>query len=47
VLGVELTAFHTDDDPARRGALAERLVDCLAALLGPHAVTRCCDRRGN
>ena len=29
VVGVELTAFHTDDDPACRRALAERLVECL------------------
>ncbi|MGN6380517.1 MAG: arginase family protein [Gaiellales bacterium] len=34
VLGVELTAFHSDDDPARREALGERLVGCLGALLG-------------
>jgi arginase family enzyme len=34
VLGAELTAFHTDDDPARRHALGGRLADCLGALLG-------------
>jgi arginase family enzyme len=34
VLGVELTAFHTDDDLARRSSLAERLVICLSLLLG-------------
>ena len=34
VVGAELTAFHTDDDPARRDALGARLVGCLAALLG-------------
>lgn len=33
VVGVELTAFHTDDDPGRREALAERLLGCLAALV--------------
>jgi hypothetical protein len=34
VVGVELTAFHTDDDPGRRQVLAERLLDCLVALVG-------------
>jgi arginase family enzyme len=34
VVGAELTAFRTDDDRARREALAARLVDCMAALLG-------------
>jgi arginase len=34
VVGVELTAFHTDDEPARRDALGARLVGCLAGLLG-------------
>lgn len=34
VVGVELTAFHTDDDPGRREALAERLLGCLVALVG-------------
>jgi hypothetical protein len=32
VLGVEVTAFHTDDDAERRQALAGRLVDCVATL---------------
>ena len=35
VVGLELTAFHTDDDPARRRAVAERLVQCLERLAGP------------
>jgi len=34
VVGVELTAFHTDDDPGRRQVLAGRLLDCLIALVG-------------
>jgi arginase len=33
VVGVELTAFHSDDDPDRRQALGERLLDCLTALV--------------
>src|SRR5205085_10543698 len=34
VLGVELTAFHTDEDEARRQALGARLAGCLAELAG-------------
>jgi arginase len=34
VVGAELTAFHTDDDPTRRDVLGASLAGCLAALLG-------------
>jgi arginase family enzyme len=32
IVGVELTAFHSDDDARKREALADRLIDCLALL---------------
>jgi arginase family enzyme len=34
VLGLELTAFHTDDDAARRRALGDELARAVAAALG-------------
>ena len=33
VLGIELTAFQTDDDEAARSELAERLLDVLGSAL--------------
>jgi arginase family enzyme len=35
VVGVEVTAFHTDDDPRRRSALALELAAAVEALLAP------------